>query len=310
MKNASIQGFCDVLNGAILYSDYKKNLMLNTPYLTRPSIQLTGFFEYFDNDRVQLIGKTENAYLLHLAPLIRESRVRSLFKRDIPCVVLTKGVTETELFIKVAKEEHVILIQSGFNTNESINRTVSYLSSVFAPQINIHGVLVEVLGVGILLTGQSGVGKSEVALDLVHRGHRLVSDDLVQVTSIRGQYLKGSCPELLQYFMEIRGVGIIDVKALFGMGAVKDNVNIDLVVNLTHWEDNVQYERLGTEYDKERILGVEVDKLTVPVKPGRSMAILVETIARNFRINEMGYNAGQVFCDKIEEFNNTHKNNN
>lgn len=304
MKRASLEDFCKNLEGEILYSDFRKNIRLNTPYVTRPGIQLTGFFEYFDNDRVQIIGNTESAYLKHLTPQVRENRIRALFKHDIPCVVLTNGVKEYEDFVKIAKEEHVILMRSNFNTNLSINKTVAFLEDLFAPKMQLHGVLVEVLGVGILLEGESGIGKSEIALDLVHRGHRLVSDDLVEVKRTSAVNLEGSCPEVLQYFMEIRGVGIIDVKALFGMGAVKDNVGIELVVRLVHWKDNEHYERLGTEYQKEDILGVKLDKLTVPVRPGRNMAVIIETIARNYRVNEMDYNAGKVFCERIEEFNN------
>ncbi|MCR2032979.1 HPr(Ser) kinase/phosphatase [Anaerofustis stercorihominis] len=304
MKRASLEEFCSFLEGEILYSDFRKNIRLNTPYVTRPGIQLTGFFEYFDNDRVQIVGNTESAYLKHLTPQVRENRIRALFKHDIPCVVLTNGVKEYEDFVKIAREEHVILIRSCFNTNLTINKSVAFLEELFAPKMQLHGVLVEVLGVGILLEGESGIGKSEIALELVQRGHRLVSDDLVEVKKINDTTLEGSCPEVLQYFMEIRGVGIIDVKALFGMGAVKDNVDVELVVRLVHWNDKEHYERLGTEYQKEEILGTVLDKLTVPVRPGRNMAVIIETIARNYRVNEMNYNAGKEFCDRIEKYNN------
>ncbi len=306
MKRASLEEFCKNLEGEILYSDFRKNIRLNTPFLTRPGIQLTGFFEYFDNDRVQIIGNTENAYLKHLTPQVRENRIRALFKHDIPCVVLTNGVKEYDEFVKIAREEHVILIRSNFNTNLSINKTVAFLEELFAPKMQLHGVLVEVLGVGILLEGESGIGKSEIALELVQRGHRLVSDDLVEIKRLNINTLEGSCPEILQYFMEIRGVGIIDVKALFGMGAVKDSVDVELIVRLEHWNNEQHYERLGTEYQKDELLGVSLDKLTVPVRPGRNMAVIIETIARNYRVNEMDYNAGKVFCERIESYNKAH----
>lgn len=305
-KVISLKEYASLLEGRILYSDYRTTIDLMTPYVTRPALQFTGYFEYFDNDRIQIIGNSEDAYLKHLSKKVRRERIREVFKQDIPCVVLAHGIDEYEDYLDVAREEHVILIKSPLHTNVTINKSVTYLEEVFAPVKQIHGVIMEVLGVGILITGESGIGKSEIALDLIHRGHRLVGDDLVEIKRIGKEELIGSCPKILQYFMELRGVGIIDVKTLFGMGAVKDNVKLELMIELEKWDPVKHYERLGTEYKTEDIHGLKIDKLTIPVRPGRNMSVIIETVARNFRVNETGYNAGLAFSKKVEDFNNNH----
>ncbi len=214
--------------------------------------------------------------------------------------MLTSGVLNHEDYIKAAKEESRILIASKYTTNKTINRAVRFLDDLFAPKKNLHGVLVEVTGVGILVRGESGVGKSEVALELIKRGHRLVADDLVSVKRISEEKLLGYCPEVLKHFMEIRGVGIIDIRALYGMGAIKEDVEIDVVVNLEKWKENKYYERLGIDEVKTNILGVNVTELILPVMPGRNMAVIIETVARNYRVTQMDYHPGEVFCEKVK----------
>lgn len=304
MDKILLKDFCKYLNYEIIYDNNQTYLELHNPYISRPGIQLTGFYEYFDNDRIQLFGKTESSYLSPLSKEEREKRIRVLFKHDLPCVIASTHATGLDVLSKIAKEENIILLKSNTNTNVTINKTISYLEELFAPITQRHGVLVEVTGVGIFLTGDSGIGKSELALELIKRGHRLVADDLVNIKRVSETKLQGSCPELLQYFMEIRGIGILDVRALFGMGAIKESVGIDIIVNLEKWSEEKYYERIGIEQKTINILGVDCKTLTIPVVTGRNMAVIVETVARNFRVLEMNYNASQVFCDRVEFYNN------
>ena len=305
MQKIVLSEFCELLDLEVLYDKGEEYIKLVSPFITRPGIQLTGFYDYFDNDRIQFIGNVEHAYLEHLTNEERFIRLRDLFSQRVPCVILTKGIDNVSDYVRAAKSCNMLLLKSKHNTNRSINTTVTYLEELFAPKKQSHGVFLDVSGIGILITGRSGIGKSEIALDLVQRGHRLVADDLVTLTRKRDR-IEGSCPKILQYFMEIRGVGIIDIRALFGMGSVREKKMVDLVVEVEKWDIKKHYERLGTEYQTQDILGIKINKLTVPVVPGRNMAAIVETIARNYRVTSMNYNAGKEFCERVEKYNNDH----
>ncbi len=306
MQKILLSEFCEVLDLEVLYDKGEEYITLDTPFITRPGIQLTGFYDYFDNDRIQFIGNVEHAYLEHLTNEERFIRLKDLFSQNLPCVVLTRSIDDISSYVRAAKSCEMLLFKSKHNTNKSINTTVTYLEEIFAPKMQTHGVLLDVSGVGVLITGQSGIGKSEIALDLVQKGHRLVADDLVTLTRRRDRVI-GSCPKILQYFMEIRGVGIIDIKALFGMGSVRESKTVDLIVEVEKWDDHKHYERLGTEYKTQEFLGMSINKLTVPVVPGRNMSTIIETIARNYRIAGMNYNAGKEFCERVEKYNNDHR---
>lgn len=269
--------------------------------VNRPSLQLAGFFEYFDPNRIQLIGKVEYTYLESLSSQDRYTALEHLFKEPIPAVILTRGQEVFPEMIKCAEKYQRPLMRTDSSTSRFISAIILYLNVALAPMTQMHGVLVEVYGEGILLIGESGVGKSETAMELVKRGHRLVADDAVEIKRVSNKSLVGSAPEIIRHFIELRGIGIVDVKRLFGMGSVKDTENIDLVINLENWKDGKAYDRLGIETEDTDILGIKVPSLTIPIKPGRNLAIIVEVAAMNQRQRKMGYNAAKELNDRLLE---------
>ncbi len=274
--------------------------VISAPDINRPGLALSGFFESFAYQRVQLIGHGEAAYLHLLAAEGREEGVSRIFSFPIPCFIFANGEAPAPMFANAAEAANCPILLSDLPSTELSSRLMRVLTNVFAPRTSVHGVLVEVYGIGILLTGESGVGKSETALELIERGHRLVADDVVEIRCISGNILMGSgANKVIGHHMEIRGLGIINVTHLFGVGAIRDKKQIQLVCALEEWDSSKVYDRIGTEEKTMDILGVHVPQLDIPVKPGRNIPIIVETAAMNERLKKMGYHSAKEFNQNI-----------
>ena len=274
---------------------------INNSDIHRPGLALTGFVELFTLDQVQLLGNTEAEYLGSLSPDRRRQTLKIIYQFDIPCVVLTgRGCVYSELR-ELADKCGVPLLKSEFNTAEFTHLIRFYLDEVFAPQVSVHGTLVDVSGVGLLFRGRSGIGKSEVALDLVERGHRLVADDIVIINRKPQGILVGCCSEMLQDHIEIRGIGILDVKKMFGVWGTRRQKRVEVLVNLVDWDEKYAYERLGFEDSKVVILGVEVPEVFIPLFPGKNITVLAETIAMDYLLRLEGAYAAQAFSERLRE---------
>lgn len=277
------------------------NRSITTSDLNRPGIEMAGFFEYYPAERIQLIGKTELSFYDTLTKTEQRHRMEKLCTDITPGIIVTRGFEVPEELIEFSERESVPVLRSNMKTTRFSSRVTNYLESKLAPTTAVHGVLVDIYGVGVLITGKSGVGKSETALELVKRGHRLVADDCVEIRQEDQDTLIGTAPELIEHLLEIRGLGIINVMTLFGAGAVRSNKRISLIINLELWEKNKQYDRLGLEDETQRIIDTDITKLTVPVRPGRNLAVIIEVASMNFRLKRMGMNAAQQFSSKLSE---------
>ncbi|WP_108671606.1 HPr(Ser) kinase/phosphatase [Peribacillus acanthi] len=277
------------------------NRSITTSDLNRPGIEMAGFFEYYPAERIQLIGKTELSFYDTLTKSEQRHRMEKLCTDITPGIIVTRGFEVPEELIEFSERESVPVLRSNMKTTRFSSRVTNYLESKLAPTTAVHGVLVDIYGVGVLITGKSGVGKSETALELVKRGHRLVADDCVEIRQEDQDTLIGTAPELIEHLLEIRGLGIINVMTLFGAGAVRSNKRISLIINLELWEKNKQYDRLGLEDETQRIIDTDITKLTVPVRPGRNLAVIIEVASMNFRLKRMGMNAAQQFSSKLSE---------
>lgn len=278
--------------------DITNNIISNNE-INRPSLQIAGYFDYFDNTRIQIVGKVELTYMQKMSSEQRRSSLEQLFRKEIPCIIVTHDMETPTEMIDLATEYKVPLFSSKISTSRFMSALIAFLNVQLAPQITTHGVLVEVYGEGVLLLGDSGVGKSETAIELVKRGHRLVADDAVEIKRVSDKSLVGSSPEIIRHFIELRGIGIIDVKRIFGIGSVKDTEKIDLVIKLEPWVQGKAYDRLGIDTEYETILGLAVPALTIPVKPGRNLAVIVEVAAMNNRQRRMGYNAAEALNKRL-----------
>lgn len=267
--------------------------------INRPGLQLTGFYEYFGVERVQLMGHAEMAYLSKLSCEERCACLRTYFSHDVPCVIIARGREPFPEMVEIATECGKPLLRTSEGTSRFASYLIYYLNVELAPRITKHGVLVEVYGEGVLMLGESGVGKSETALELVKRGHRLVADDVVEIRKVSNKTLVGSSPDIIRHFIEIRGVGILDVKNLYGVGSIKMTEGINLIVNMEIWDNKKQYDRLGIHDEFTEILGLKIPSLTVPVRPGRNLAIIIEVAAMNHRQRKMGYNAAKVLHQRV-----------
>lgn len=283
----------------LYYNDKHNDILINSTDINRPGLQLAGFFEYFGEERIQIIGKVEMTYLSDMNPKRRYESLKGLFSKGIPCVILARGMEPFPEMLQVAEECNTPLLRTQEVTSRFSGNLIAYMNVELAPLETMHGELVEVYGEGVLILGESGVGKSETALELVKRGHRLVADDLVEVRRVSSKTLVGTAPEIIRHFVEIRGIGILDVKYLYGVGSVKMTESINLVINMELWNPEKHYERLGAEEQTTEILGIKVPSLTIPVRPGRNLAIIIEVAAMNNRQKKMGYNAAKVFTQKI-----------
>ena len=266
---------------------------------TRPGLQLAGYYDHFGPDRIQIIGNMEHAYLDHLEPDERLASVSALFEKNIPALVLTRNHKIHKEILEAAQEYKTPILRTSQATSDFVSELVKYLRVELAPRVSMHGVLVEVYGEGILILGESGVGKSETALEIVKRGNRLIADDQIEIRKVSETTLVGRAPDVIKHLIEIRGIGILDVKELYGVSSVKPQEAIDFVINLELWDEKKTYDRLGLGDETTDILGIKVPSVTIPVGPGRNLAIIVEAAAINYRVKKMGYNAAQDLVSRV-----------
>jgi len=276
-----------------------ERLTATTPDINRPALPIAGFFEYFAEERIQIIGIVEYTYLQGMGEEARKDILRRLFERKVPCVILCRGLEPFPEMVEYADEFGVALFQTEDNTSDFMSEVVRWLKVKLAPRVTMHGVLVDIYGEGVLITGESGVGKSEAALELIKRGHRLVADDAVYIKRVSTQTLIGEGPDILKYFLELRGIGIIDVKQMFGVQAIKATQNIDLVIKVELWDNTREYDRLGDTDEYIDILGNKVICHSVPIRPGRNLAVICESAAINNRQKRLGYHAAKVFSERV-----------
>ncbi len=267
--------------------------------VNRPGLALSGYFEYFDNDRIQVLGKSEHGFLSDLDPELRAKRFRQLGEHHPPAVVVTRKLEILPELLEACRQYQVPLLHSADTTSSFMAALIAFLNVELAPRVTRHGVFVEVYGEGILLAGDSGVGKSETAIELVKRGHRLIADDAVEIRRVSAKTLVGSAPDNIRHFIELRGIGIVNARRIFGMGAVKVTEKIDMVIQLEPWDNEKVYDRMGLDNQYADILGITVPMLTIPVKPGRNLAIIIEVAAMNNRQKKMGYNAAQELMHNL-----------
>ncbi len=276
-----------------------KDVMIDENDVNRPGLQLMGFYEYFNPERIQIIGKMEFAYLSTIDEKTRRERLQLLFAQRIPALIITRELPYFAEMLELAKEYEVPLLRSKESTSNFMSGLIAFLNLTLAPRITRHGVLIEIYGEGVFITGESGVGKSETAIELVKRGHRLVADDAVEIRKVSNISLVGSSPDNIRHFLELRGIGIINARRLFGIGAVKMTEKLDLVVELEQWNPEKIYDRMGVDTEYVSLLGVKVPSLTIPVKPGRNLAVILEVAAMNNRQKKMGYNAAQELLNRL-----------
>jgi len=274
---------------------------IRTADLNRPGMQFCGFYEYFAFERPQVIGKVEMTYLDNMEPAARREMLQQYFSYDLPCVIICRGLKPPQELLEEAQARDIVVYQTAMVTTKFTFNAINYLNRCLAPRVTRHGVLVDVYGIGVLLTGESGVGKSEAALELVKRGHQLVADDVVDICRVTDTRLVGECPEMVRHFMEIRGIGIIDIRAMYGVGAVSISKSIDLVMHMEKWVDGKEYDRLGLNEEYVTILGVKVPSQITPVRPGRNMAIIIEVAARNMSLKRLGYSAAHELDRRMNE---------
>ena len=274
-------------------------ILITTSEVNRPGIVLTGYTDYFDSLRIQILGWTEIGFIRSMEPDEREAALDCWLSLKPAAAVVTRGLEIPDYLYDACKKHEIPLLKTEEETSPFLAALIEFLNTELAPRITRHGVLVEVYGEGILLLADSGVGKSETAIELVKRGHRLVADDAVEIKKVSDKSLVGSAPEIIRHFIELRGIGIIDVKQIFGMGAVKDTEKIDMVIHLENWQQHKQYDRLGLTTEYTNILGIDIPSVTIPVKPGRNLAVIVEVAAMNNRQHKMGYNAAQALNERI-----------
>ena len=276
-----------------------KETNISTVEINRPGLELTGYLEFFDNKRIQVLGNTEFSYLGRYGPEAQKMVIDSIFSFGPPAVIICRDIEPSNAILESAKLHKVSIFSTPQSTSDLTASLVQYLNKELAPRITRHGVLVEVYGEGCLLTGDSGVGKSETAIELIKRGHRLVADDAVDIRRTAQTTLYGQSPENIRHFIELRGIGIINARKLFGMGAIKLQEKIDMVINLEQWDSAKVYDRMGLDNEYMKILGVEVPTLTIPVKPGRNLAVIIEVAAMNNRQKKMGYNAARELLKNL-----------
>ncbi len=304
MASIKLQEFIERMN----LKNLSPNVDLSERVITesqvnRPALQLSGYFEHFDSRRVQVMGNVEVSYMETFDRSYRLDRYEKLFahgEKDIPCMVFCRGLMPEQEVIDIAAKYNIPILLSDRMTSEFMASTIRWLNVKLAPCVSIHGVLVDVYGEGLLIIGESGVGKSEAALELIRRGHRLVTDDVVEIKRVSDETLIGSSPEVTKNFIELRGIGIIDVKTLFGVECVKETMNINLVVKLEEWKDGTNFDRVGLDEEYMEFLGVKVVCQTIPIRPGRNLAVICETAAVNHRQKKMGYNATKELYKRVQ----------
>ena len=302
MYKVKLTEFVNKMNLKSLLPDIDTDsIMIEQSAVNRLALQLAGFFEHFDSERIQVIGNVEAAYMKQLAPESIPPLCEKIFSFNIPCLVFCRGLEPSQEMLDTAEKNGVPIFTTEMTTSDFIANSVRWLSEELAPRISIHGVLVDVYGEGVLIMGESGIGKSEAALELIHRGHRLVSDDVVEIRKISDDTLLGTSPDITRHFIELRGIGIIDVKSLFGVESIKESQKIDFVIKLEDWKKENDYDRLGLEDEHMNILGIDVVCHSLPIRPGRNLAVICETAAVNHRQKKMGYNAAQELYRRVQD---------
>ena len=278
-----------------------ENIKISSPEVSRPGLALSGFIDVFEPFRIQIIGKAEHKYLSGLSPEQRALRLDAFFKMKPVAVVVTTNLAIYDEMVNAARKEEIPLLRTDDRTSPFLAALIASLNTSLAPRITRHGVLVEVYGEGVLMLGDSGIGKSETAIELVKRGHRLIADDAVEIKRVSNRTLVGTAPDLIRHYIELRGIGIVDVRRLFGMGAVKATERIDLVIKLETWVPEKPYDRFGLDEEVENILGIDVPAITIPVHHGRNLAVVLEIAAMNNRQKKMGYNTAEEFNRRLME---------
>ena len=300
--SVTLQQIVNECNLEIIYADKDLNdVEITTSDVSRPGLQFFDFFDYFDKNRIQIFGKVEQTFLEQKTSEERLYCIRELCKREIPAIIVSRNQDVFPEFLAAAKEYHIPIFRTTQTTSKFMARLIAYLNVELAERVTLHGVLCEVYGEGVLIMGESGVGKSETAIELVKRGHRLVADDAVEVKKVSDKSLVGTAPENIRHFIEIRGIGIIDVRRIFGMGSIKETEKIDLIIKLETWDPQKQYDRLGLITEYTELLGNQIPSLNIPVKPGRNLAVVVEVAAMNNRQKKMGYNAAEELNNRLIE---------
>lgn len=277
-----------------------KGIKITQPDINRPALQMAGYFEHFEAMRLQIIGFVEYSYIGSMTEEEERATLEKLFSYPIPCLVFCRELHPDELFRQIAIEKGIPLLMTKKATSAFTAEIIRWLNVELAPCISVHGVLVDVYGEGVLITGESGIGKSEAALELIKRGHRLITDDVVEIRKVSEDTLVGTAPDITKHFIELRGIGIIDVKALFGASSVKETQSIDLVIRLEEWDKDREYDRLGLEEEYTEYLGNKIVCHNIPIRPGRSLAIICESAAVNHRQKKMGYNAAQELYTRVQ----------
>ncbi len=300
-RTTTINNIINELKLEAIYLPKNGKTEIHRPDTNRPAFALTGFFDQFEKDRIQIIGNAEHSYLSSLSPGMRKHRIAEFIARSPAAVIFTTNLPVYPEFIEESVKYSVPLLRTSSFTSEFVASLLGYLQVCLAPTDTIHGVLLEIYGEGVLIIGDSGIGKSETAIDLVKRGHRLIADDAVEISKVSSKTLVGKSPELIKYYAELRGVGIVDVRRLFGLEAVKNTQKIDIVVYLEDWDPNKFYDRLGLDTEEMEILGLMIPRITIPVTPGRNLSIIIEVAAMNQREKRMGYNTAEEFYQRTIE---------
>ncbi len=286
---------------AIFLPDLPEKIDVSSTRINRPGLQMVGFYDHYERDRIQIIGKVEHLFINQLPEDERKLRLEQFFASKPVGVIVTTSFDVSPSTVALAEKYGVPLLRTQERTSPFMAALIAFLNVQLGPRLTRHGVLVEVYGEGVLLLGDSGVGKSETAIELLKRGHRLIADDAVEIKRVSATTLVGRAPEIIKHYVELRGVGIVDVRRLFGMGAVKETEKIDLVINLENWQENKMYDRLGLESTTEEILGIKVPSIVLPVSPGRNLSIVIEVAAMNNRQKRMGYNTAEEFNKRLME---------
>ncbi|MBQ4463966.1 MAG: HPr(Ser) kinase/phosphatase [Eubacterium sp.] len=300
MDTVSIKKFVDHMEcKALTCEDKLSDIKITQSDINRPALQLAGFFDYFDHHRVQIIGQVEYTYMEKQGIGKSAEMMERIMSYKVPCIVFCRDIPVQQEFIDLSEKFGVPILSTAESTSSFSAEVTRWLHVELAPMISIHGVLVDIFGEGVLITGESGIGKSEVALELIHRGHRLVTDDVVEIRKVSDETLIGQAPDITRHFIELRGIGIIDAKTLFGIESVKDTMSVDLVLHLEEWNKDREYDRMGLEDNYTEFLGNKVPIHYIPIRPGRNGAIICESAAVNFRQKKMGYNAAAELYRRI-----------
>lgn len=301
-KKVKVSEMVEQLHMEVLAGEGGLKRPITTGDLYRPGLEMAGYFNYHPHERIQMLGKTEITFIEMLTTGVRRNRVEQLCApEETPCIIVTRGLDVPVELLEEATKRDLPVLRTQLSTTIFASRLTGFLENKLAPSTTIHGVLVDVYGVGMLITGSSGIGKSETALELVKRGHRLIADDAVEIRQNGDKVLTGNAPELIRHLLEIRGVGIINVMTLFGAGAIRNVKKISVVVKLENWQQEKQYDRLGLDEELTRIIDTDLPLVTIPVRPGRNLAVIVEVAAMNYRLKRMGYNAALQFTNKLTE---------